>query len=120
MPSSIFILGLLAKTATAARLLASHYNGQIYTLDLTSNGSLSIVSSMPSGATLPSWLEFDEGESVVYITDESWFGSGTLVYLALARDGTLTPTGATGTGGGEIHCSLYGGEDGNKFLAVAN
>lgn len=116
---SLIALGLVP-LSRAAQLLASHYTGTLYTLDLTDNHTLSISSSTASGALMPSWLAFDADTRTVYVTDESWFGSGTLASLAISENGVATPSGSTATPGGDIHCSLFGGDSGNAFIAVPN
>lgn len=117
---SLFALATCLQATNAAKLLAAHYTGTLYTLDLSSNNTLAIAHTTPSGASMPSWLAFDPASRTVYVTDESWSGSGMLASFKVSDDGVLTPAGSTRTKGGDINCGLYKGDGGKGFLAVAN
>lgn len=107
--------------ATAARLLASHYSGTLYVLELSDDNALSVTSEIPSGSQLPAWITLDSQAKTAYIADESWYGLGTLSSFSVDQDdSSLTATASVQTKGGELHSCLYGGDDGEGFIALAN
>ncbi len=113
------LLGLLPSPGSAANLLVSHYNGNLYSLSL-SGGKLTVGSSVKACGGMPSWLTLDAEGKTVYCTDESGAGSGsTLTALSVSDTGALKVSATTRTPGGELHSCLYGGSDGKGFLAVA-
>ncbi len=119
------LLCLVPATALAAttRLLASHYNGNIYTLTLTTGSgtpSLAVSSSIKACGQMPSWLTLDKEAANVYCTDESGANTGSsLTALSVGANGALKITGTDRTPGGELHSTLFGGSDGQGFIAAA-
>lgn len=114
--------------AFAVKLLATHFSGQIYTLDLTlasggSSGTLAVSSKVKGCGVTPAWLHLDEESRTVYCIDESWQGSGVLQQYSLnpktASNTVLTLTGSAATPGNSVHGSLYGGKDGKKFIITS-
>ncbi|KAI8302350.1 hypothetical protein K4K61_007998 [Colletotrichum sp. SAR11_59] len=103
----------------AATLLASHYSGQIYTLELSSANQLSIVKSISSGNRMPAWLDLDSATKTLYVPDETQFGQPLLKSYSLGDNGTVTPKGQVQTAGGELHSTIYEGGAGGGFVAVA-
>jgi 6-phosphogluconolactonase (cycloisomerase 2 family) len=103
-----------------ARLLVSHYNGNIYSLSYTAPSSLAVTSTLRAGGQMPSWLTYDSASRTLYVTDESGSGSGSsLTAVSVGSDGTLKSAGSGRSTGGEVHSSLYGGSDGKSFIAAA-
>ena len=115
-------LGLAPAASLAETLLASHYNGNIYSLSLSTDGGagkLSIQQSLRAGGRMPSWLTLDPQSNFVYVTDETTFGNPVLTQLVVNDDGKLEVAATGPANGGELHSCLYGGSDGNSFLAAA-
>jgi hypothetical protein len=105
-----------------ANLLVSHYNGNLYSLSLTTSGAtgtLSIKQTLRAGGSMPSWLTLDSTSGTLYVTDESSYGSPVLTSVAVAADGTLRTASTARSNGGELHSTLYGGSDGKGFIAAA-
>ena len=110
---------LLPTSASAASLLVSHYNGNLYSLSLN-GGKLSISSQVKACGGMPSWLELDSGSKTVYCTDESGAtGGSTLTALSVSDSGAMKVSATAKSPGGEVHAGLYGGSNGKGFLAVA-
>ncbi|ERT00602.1 hypothetical protein HMPREF1624_01829 [Sporothrix schenckii ATCC 58251] len=109
--------------ATTSNLLVSHYNGNLYTLALTTGTgtpSLAVTSSIKACGQMPSWLTLDKVGGTVYCTDESGANTGsTLTALSVGANGALKVAGTDRTPGGELHSTLYGGSDGRGFIAAA-
>ncbi|KAF2203770.1 putative isomerase YbhE [Delitschia confertaspora ATCC 74209] len=119
-------LSLLSETF-AVKLLASHFSGQVYTLDLTltnpTTGALKISSQQKGCGVTPTWLYLDEESRTVYCFDESWAGSGVIQQYSLnAKDASTTQlklTGSASTAGNSVYGSLYGGPNGKSFVITA-
>ncbi|KAF2469788.1 putative isomerase YbhE, partial [Lindgomyces ingoldianus] len=119
-------LSLLSETV-AVKLLASHFSGQIYTLDLSfsnaTSGALTITSKATGCGVTPTWLYLDESTRIVYCFDESWQGSGVITQYSLnsknASVSALSLTGSAPTPGNSVHGSLYGGPDGKSFVITS-
>ncbi|KAK2040923.1 putative isomerase YbhE [Colletotrichum somersetense] len=105
--------------AIGATLIASHYSGQLYTLNLSSANQLTIAKTVSSGSSMPAWLDLDSASKTVYIPDEVQWGQPLLKSFSVAADGSLTAKGQVQTAGGELHSTLYGGSDGKGFIALA-
>ncbi|KAF7536398.1 hypothetical protein G7054_g4568 [Neopestalotiopsis clavispora] len=116
----------LVPIAFAEKLLASHYTGQVYSLDLAVNGStgtLKSTSSTGGCGKMPTWLELDSDTGTLYCFDESGagqqgIGGGVATTYTVNTDGSLKQTGQAKTKGGEVHGSFYGGSDGRGFVAT--
>lgn len=124
--SSTLVFGFLMSVlptsfATTSLLLASHFNGAIFTLSLntnpTGNGSLSLISASGGCGTTPTWLQYYSDTRTLYCWDESWQGYGTMAEYNVSTDGTLTVTGQAKTTGNDVHGILYGGPMGRSFIA---
>ncbi|KAK3332962.1 Lactonase, 7-bladed beta-propeller-domain-containing protein [Cercophora scortea] len=115
-------LGLtLVPSALGATLLASHYNGQLYSLSLTTSGTtgkLAITSQATGCGTTPGWLELYPDSKTLYCFDESWNGSGYIAQYTVGSDGKLAMTAQAKTTGNSVHGLLYGGSDGKSFVAT--
>lgn len=112
-------LPLLASTASAANLWATHYSGTINYLTFTD--SLALTHSIQSGNKSPSWITYDNATETLYIAGESSDASaGNLVSFAVGEDGALTDSkkGLAPTSG--VATALYGGKDGKGFIAIAH
>ncbi|KAI1879045.1 hypothetical protein JX265_003222 [Neoarthrinium moseri] len=117
----------LAPAAIADKLLASHYSGKVYSLDLTvsgSTGTLKSTSSTGGCGKMPTWLTLDSATGTLYCFDESGAGQqgvsgGVVTSYTVNTDGSLTQTGQSKTAGGEVHGSFYGGSTGTGFVAMA-
>lgn len=125
-PIKSIIAGLsLLSHALAVRLLASHFSGTIYTLDLSWNnatsGNLKITSQAEGCGVTPTWLYLDQDTRTVYCFDESWAGSGVITQWSLsnASANSLSITGSAATPGNSVYGSLYGGKDGKAFVITA-
>ncbi|KAK1962094.1 putative isomerase YbhE [Colletotrichum sublineola] len=105
--------------AIGATLIASHYSGQLYTLNLSSTNQLTIAKTVSSGNRMPAWLDLDSTSKTVYIPDEVQWGQPLLKSFSVAADGSLTAKGQVQTAGGELHSTLYGGSNGKGFIAMA-
>ncbi|KAL0932767.1 nitrous oxide N-terminal region containing protein [Colletotrichum truncatum] len=121
MAKPILRLALVAALSPvyAVMLIASHYSGQIYTLDLSSAKQLTITKSVSSGNRMPAWLDFDSATKTLYVPDEVQWGQPLLKSFSVASDGTVTPKGQVQTAGGELHSTLYGGQNGKGYIALA-
>lgn len=115
---------LLPSSAQGASLIASHFSGNLYSLTLSESGELTVDSEVSSGNFWPSWLDLDSESGTLYVPDESdWSPPNGLVTFTVGADGSLTPGDAdsqTATAGGEVHSTLYGGQDGKGFIAFAH
>jgi 6-phosphogluconolactonase (cycloisomerase 2 family) len=115
------------KRPQTSKLIATHFSGQIYTLDLTVNdnneGTLKTTSKTTGCGVTPTWLHLDEQTRTLYCFDESWMGSGVIQqYSVSPRDSSttkLTLTGSAPTPGNSVHGSLYGGRDGKSFVITS-
>ncbi|KZL64958.1 hypothetical protein CI238_07076 [Colletotrichum incanum] len=105
--------------AIGATLIASHYSGQLYTLNLSPTNQLTITKSVSSGNRMPAWLDLDSTSKTLYIPDEVQWGQPLLKSFSIAADGSLTPKGQVQTAGGELHSTQYGGLNGKGFVALA-
>ncbi|KAK6219272.1 hypothetical protein LQW54_002260 [Pestalotiopsis sp. IQ-011] len=114
------VLSALVPAVLAEKLLASHYTGQVYSLDLTVNGSIGTLKSTSSTGgcgKMPTWLDLDSDTGTLYCFDESGAGQqgvsgGVATTYTVNTDGSLKQTGQAKTKGGEVHGSFYGGSDG--------
>lgn len=104
-------------TTHAATLLASHFEGTLYTLTLTDSTELTVASQVEVGG-MPSWLTLDTAGSTLYVTDESWLGGTKLSTWSVGEGGELTAAAEVATEGGEIHSCLFGGQNGEGFIAA--
>ncbi|KAK0628778.1 Lactonase, 7-bladed beta-propeller-domain-containing protein [Bombardia bombarda] len=115
-------IGLVPTGVFGATLLASHYNGQLYSLSLTTTGStgkLAITSQSTGCGTTPGWLEYYSDTKQLYCFDESWTGSGYIAQFTVADNGKLSMTSQLRTSGNDVHGLLYGGPEGKSFVATA-
>ena len=103
----------------AATLFVSHFEGSVYTLSLSDDASELTVASQVQPGGMPSWLTLDSTASTLYVTDESWLGGTKISAWSVGEGGELTAAGETPTEGGEIASCLFGGEDGESFIAAA-
>jgi 6-phosphogluconolactonase (cycloisomerase 2 family) len=126
VPVVLAALGLLP-VALADKLLASHYTGQVYSLDLTVSGSTGTLQSTVSTSgcgKMPSWLTLDSDTGTLYCFDESGAGQqgvsgGVVTSYVVNTNGALKQSGQAKTAGGDVHGWFYGGSDGKGFLATA-
>ena len=112
----------LAPTVLGAKLIASHYTGAVFTLDLKLDGGVSTLSSqakVDGCGQLPGWLEYYPEDKTLYCFDESWYGSGLIASYNVSDDGSLKLFGQTPTTGNDVHGLLYGGPKGKSFVATA-
>lgn len=118
---AIFAALLPTTFAATSTLLASHFNGAIFTLSLNtqgSSGTLAITSASGGCGTTPTWLTYYGDTKKLYCVDESWQGYGTIAEYDVSIDGTLTVTGQAKSTGNDVHGTLYGGPAGRSFLAT--
>ncbi|KAK8017815.1 isomerase YbhE [Apiospora rasikravindrae] len=114
----------LASPALAAKLIASHFSGPVYTLDLSltnaTSGTLKVASQVNNGCgRIPSWITIDKASNSVYCFDESWYGSGVLAQFAADDQAVLTPKASAPTLGNTVFGALYGGDDDKSFVITA-
>ncbi|KAJ4339009.1 hypothetical protein N0V95_007902 [Ascochyta clinopodiicola] len=122
LPTQSLLIPLFGGAAAAANLYATHYSGTINHLAFD-NSSLSLVSSVKTGQTLPSWITYDASDKKLYIPDENFVNenlTGVLVSYSLDANGALTKAGNTTTPRGGVATILYGGKDGKSFIANAH
>ena len=122
LKASLFAAAYLVQAALGANLLVSHYNGNLYSLALTTSGatgSLAIKQTLRAGGTMPSWLTLDSATGTLYVTDESTYGSPVLTTVSVGANGNLATVSTARSNGGELHSTLYGGADGKGFIAAA-
>ncbi|KAH7115881.1 Lactonase, 7-bladed beta-propeller-domain-containing protein [Dendryphion nanum] len=123
---STLLWGLsVLNSVTAVQLLATHFSGQIYTLDLAlkddlSSGTLKVTSKNTGAGVTPAWLHLDQATRTLYAIDESWQGSGVLTQWSVDKQGGKIKLQATAkTPGNSVHADLYGGKDGKGFLITS-
>ncbi|KAL2264516.1 hypothetical protein VTJ83DRAFT_7026 [Remersonia thermophila] len=124
MSRILALIGAAALTPSAlgATLIASHFSGQIYTLQYTgtnSSGTLAITSQTSGCGTTPGWIEYYGDTRQLYCFDESWWGNGAITEYAVGNDGRLSITGQGRSRGNSVHGALYGGSNGRGFVATA-
>lgn len=120
--ASLALLGaVLPSVVSGASLLASHFTGNLYSLTLTESRDLTVDAEISSGNYWPSWLTVHPQSRTVFVTDGAfWAPPNGLTTFTLGADGDLTPgSSSTLTEGGEVHSSLYGGENGTSFIGLA-
>jgi 6-phosphogluconolactonase (cycloisomerase 2 family) len=120
------VLGLASaapKPAHKARLWATHYNGNVYTLTLDGD-ELSLTDTLKTCGNMPSWLTFDSETRVLYCNDEDGTADpsthGTLTAYHASPNGKLHEIATTKTIGGGVHSVIYENGDGGKYLAIAH
>lgn len=111
-------LALGTADAQSATLVASHFSGNLYSLSLSS-GKLSQTAALKAGGTWPSWLTYDGASRTLYTVDEANWVGPMFTEFKVASDGRLTQTATSPKSGGELHSTLYGGQDGKGFIAGA-
>ena len=110
----------LAGAVSCETLFASHYSGQIYTLDLEGSGSaysLTVSSQITGCGGLPSWLTYDQSGKNLYCSDETFSGSGSVSSFSAGSNGALTSTGKATDLAGAVANGIYGGSNGASFVA---
>ncbi|KAK4561323.1 hypothetical protein LTR86_004640 [Recurvomyces mirabilis] len=113
----------LAGAASCEYLFASHYSGQVYTLNLTNSSShysLAVSSVVTACGGLPSWLTYDATAKNVYCSDETMSGTGSISSFSANGNDALTVTGKTNAPIGGVANVLYGGATGNGYVAIAH
>ncbi|UPX14247.1 uncharacterized protein EKO05_0004736 [Ascochyta rabiei] len=122
LPTQSSLIPLFGGAAAAANLYATHYSGTINHLAFD-NSSLTLVSSVKTGQTLPSWITYDASDKKLYIPDENFItedSKGLLVSYSVGVNGALTKAENTTTLRGGVATILYGGKDGKSFIANAH
>jgi len=114
---AVALLGL-SPAVQAVKLLASHYSGNIYTLDFSGNKLTNQAKVAACGRT-PGWIDYYADDKLLYCYDESWFGSGNIASYNVSSDGTLKQFASGPTTGNDVHGTLYGGSNGKGFIASA-
>ncbi|KAL1995902.1 hypothetical protein VTN49DRAFT_768 [Thermomyces lanuginosus] len=119
---SSLLVGFPALTQ-AVTLYASHYNGQLYTLEFEpETGKIEVKNTQEDCGSAPSWLTLDRDSKTLYCVDESGSLSagtnGSLISYSVADDGTLAKQAQVKTLAGPVHSSLYGNN--KNFIAVAS
>lgn len=121
--AAVGLVSAAPKPAHQARLWATHYNGNVYTLTLDGE-SLSLSHTMKTCGNMPSWLTFDSEARVLYCSDEDGTADpsthGTLTAYQAASNGKLYEIATTKTIGGGVNSVIYENDDGEKYLAIAH
>lgn len=124
--SLLATLGLASaapKPPHSARLWATHYNGNVYTLALDGE-HLSLTDTLKTCGKMPSWLTYDSGTRVLYCSDEDGTADpsthGSLTAYSTAPNGKLHEIATTKTIGGGVNSAIYENGDGGKYLAIAH
>ncbi|KAK5112738.1 hypothetical protein LTR62_003836 [Meristemomyces frigidus] len=125
MPSLLPLVTVLTLVgaATCEQLLASHFSGQVYTLNLTSAGSkynLSVSSVITACGGLPSWLTYDAVGKAVYCSDETMSGTGSISSFSAGTNDVLTVIGKANAPIGGVANTLFGGSNGRGYVAIAH
>lgn len=119
-PSYLFFAPFFGGLASAATLYASHYSGTVHQLSF-SGSSLTQTSSVQTNNRLPSWISYDGPGKSLYVPDENFYGGpGTLVSFSIGSNGALTKSGSLSMDPGVVASCLYGGANGNSFIANAH
>jgi hypothetical protein len=114
---AVAVLGL-TPAVQSVKLLASHYSGNIYTLDFTGNKLTNQAKATACGR-VPGWIDYYPEDKTLYCYDESWYGSGNIVSYNVSTDATLKQFASAPTTGNDVHGTLYGGPNGKSFVATA-
>lgn len=112
----------LVPSALGATLIASHFSGNLYTLQYTgtnSSGTLTVTSQTQGCGTTPGWIQYYDDTRQLYCFDESWWGGGSITEYSVGNDGRLSITGQGRSQGNSVHGALYGGPNGRSFVATA-
>ncbi|OKO98748.1 hypothetical protein PENSUB_8999 [Penicillium subrubescens] len=108
---------------SSARLWATHYNGNVYTLSFNGH-DLSLADTAKTCGAMPSWLTFDPETRTVYCSDEDGTADpsthGSLWAYQAGEDGKLHQIAKTNTVGGGVNSVIYEDGDGEKYLAIAH
>ncbi|KAJ5214912.1 hypothetical protein N7468_010591 [Penicillium chermesinum] len=106
-----------------ARLWATHYNGNVYSLSL-SGSELAITDTQKTCGNMPSWLTFDAESKTLYCSDEDGTTDpsthGSLSAYAVSHDGKLKQVAKTETVGGGVYSAIFEAGAGDKYLAIAH
>ncbi|PGH17476.1 hypothetical protein AJ79_01076 [Helicocarpus griseus UAMH5409] len=110
-------LTMLAQQVLAAQLYALHYTDGVHQLEFSEENGLNVVSVTVHGSPMLAWLTWDHANRNLYGIDEA---DGGLISWAAAEDNTLTETANVPALGSGVSNALYGGADGDGFLANAH
>ena len=120
---SLASTAIATATPAPARLWATHYSGDVYTLELAQN-NLTIKQTLKTCGDMPSWLTLDSKTRTVYCSNEDGTTDpsthGSLTALRAAQDGQLREIAVTDTVGGGVNSVIYEAGKGKKFLAIAH
>jgi hypothetical protein len=108
----------VAPAVQAVKLLASHYSGNIYTLDFSGNKLTNQAKAAACGST-PGWIDYYSADKTLWCYDEAWTGSGNIVSYNVSDQGTISKFASARTTGNDVHGTLYGGSNGKGFVASA-
>lgn len=114
----LLFLGLAPAHSLAAILYATHFSGTLSVLSLA-NSSLTVVSSEENCGVQPSWVTLDPAHSALYCLDE-FYNGGSLNAFDVDAEGGLTATASVDVLANPVYSSLYGGDDGVSFQALAH
>ncbi|KAF2761168.1 putative isomerase YbhE [Pseudovirgaria hyperparasitica] len=116
------VLGPLFAACTLGEdLFVSHYAGHVSSLSLQGT-SLTETSKVKACGSLPSWLTFEPHTTkTLYCSDEqSDGGHGSLSALSITEDGKLTPQVKVDAPPSGVASTLYGGDSGIGYIAIAH
>lgn len=110
-----------AGTSFSAKLWATHYSGTVSTLTFSKSGSVYSLTAttQTTCGTMPSWLTYDPITETLYCVDEFYSG-GTLSTYSVSSTGSLSQTAKIAIPNNGVHSTLYGGTNGDSFLAIAH
>ncbi|TVY84604.1 putative 6-phosphogluconolactonase [Lachnellula suecica] len=107
---SLVLLSAWLDIASAANIFVSHYQGTVQSLSLNQNGgryTLTANGTVTLGGQ-PSWLTFDSANRILYVADETGYGTASIWSVAANINGGLTQTGKATAPLGSVHNVLYG------------
>ena len=119
---SVFALSLaLPSLSTAARLFATHYDGNVYSLNLEGEGdkfSLTKTHNLTTcgGAGSTSALTVDPDRGLLWCVGEGT--PGALTALQVEKDGKFNEAATVETPPGGVDSVMYGKD--KQFLAIAH
>lgn len=127
--TTLLVASLFTAPALCKTLYISHYDGHVYTLNFDASNpdpdsSLTLVNTLQTCGSMPSWLELDAPTGLLYCVDESGTsqtsGNGSLTALDVTAATEPVVIAETETLAGGVASVIYGAGDDEKFIAIAH